>query len=104
MGLLLINDTTLLQKVANGCRNKRLHLNITQLALAQRANLSLATVKKFEEGGVGNLRTLIGIFRALGEYNRLEGLILEVLESPKEIFIKEQSFKKKRRRASRVRN
>ncbi len=77
---------------------------MTQSTLATRANLSLATVKKFEDGEVGNLKTLIGIFKALGEAGRLEQLIPEILESPKEIFIKEQTAKKKRLRAGRARN
>lgn len=101
MSYFLINDTEIIKRLAEGYRRKRLKLNMTQETLAKKSNVSIGTIKKFEKGEATNLKTMIGILRALGEVDRLQYLIPEIEESPKDIFLREQESKKTRKRASR---
>lgn len=100
MSLLFINNEQIIHRLSKSCRKKRLLLNMTQETLATRANLSIPTVKKFEKGEAPSLRTVINILRALGEIDRLEGLISDVQESPRETFLREQNASDLRQRAS----
>lgn len=100
MSLLLINDEQIIHRLSQTCRKKRLLLNMTQETLATRANLSIPTIKKFEKGEAPSLRTVINILRAIGEIDRLESLISDVQESPREKFLREQKASKLRQRAS----
>ena len=56
-----------------------------------------------ERGEPFSFRTIISVLRALGEIGRLQELILNFEESPEEIFLREQSSKPARKRASRER-
>lgn len=73
---------------------------MTQAELAKRSNVSLRTIKKFENGGPASFRTVLSIMRGLGEIDRFQHLIPEFEESPKEVFLREQSAKPMRQRAS----
>ena len=103
MSFALINDGQIMDRISEGCRKKRLLLNMTQEALSTKANVSLNTIKKFERGEPFSFRTIISVLRALGEIGRLQELILNLEESPEEIFLREQSSKPARKRASRER-
>lgn len=104
MSLLLINDEQIIQRLSEVSRKKRLLLDMTQMALAKRANLSVYTVKKFEKGEAPSFRTVISILRALGEIDRLQDLIADVQESPRQQFFREQNSDHLRQRASRERD
>lgn len=99
MSLLFINDEQIIHRLSASCRKKRLLLNMTQEALGKRANLSTETIKKFEKGEAPSFRTVISILRALGEIDRLENLIADVQESPREQFLREQNDGRLRQRA-----
>lgn len=73
---------------------------MTQKTLATKANVSINTVKKFERGEPSSFRTFISVLRALGEIDRIQGIILDFEESPEEVFRREQSSKPARKRAS----
>jgi len=100
MNFTLISDGQIIARIAEGCKKKRLLLNMTQETLAIKANVSMNTIKKFEKGEPPSLRTLISILRALGEINRVQDLIPDFQESPEDIFRREQLSKPVRKRAS----
>lgn len=90
----LLNDGQIIERIAKGCRAKRTQLKMTQEELAKRSNLALPTIKKFERGEPASLKTLIAIMRALGEVQRFEELLIEIDESPREIFLQQRNNKK----------
>lgn len=86
----LLTDQEMYGRIYQGCRQRRFQLEMTQSDLARRAGLSLRTIKKFEAGDNINFRSLMKLLRALGEFKRLETLVIEAVESPKEIFFREK--------------
>jgi len=98
MSIQLINDLELYERILQGCREKRLALNMTQSDLAKRATLSLRTIKGFETGQSVNVMSLIKILRAIGEFNRLQALVIEPQISPKAMFLGQAKGKRKRAR------
>jgi len=87
VGLHLISDAEMYDRIRDGCRGKRLALGLTQSELARRSGLSLRTIKKFELGDSINLMSLMKIMRALGEFNRFEALVPVVEASPRQQFL-----------------
>lgn len=55
-----------MRKVAQRARQRRLHENLTQQGLAERAGVSLGTLKLFERSGKAALETVVLIAFALG--------------------------------------
>lgn len=101
MPISFITDDEICRKIIEGCRQKRISLELKQTDLAQKSGLSIGTIKGFELGKSVNLMTLIKIMRALGELHRVENLAPELIVSPKAIFLEERPKKKKRvRRAA----
>jgi transcriptional regulator with XRE-family HTH domain len=102
VALQLVTDQDIWQRICEGCRRKRLQLQMTQAELARRSGLSLRMIKKFEGGAAVTVRSLMKVYRALGELHRIEGLVPEALASPKEVFAQESKTKKVRQRAPRA--
>ena len=100
MPISLATDEEICRQIIEGCRQKRIALELKQTDLAQRSGLSIATIKGFELGRSVNLTTLIKIMRALGELHRVENLAPEWIVSPKSISMEERPKKKKRVRRS----
>lgn len=50
----------------------RIHLNLDQVTLAERAGINVRTLRNLESGGGSSLRTLIQVVRALGREQWLE--------------------------------
>ncbi len=98
MPIQFISDLEMYERILNGCRQKRLDLNMTQSELAKRSGLSLRTIKGFEQGQAVNFLSLAKILRALGEFQRLENLVIESPVSPKLIFQSQEKDKRKRAR------
>ena len=102
MSIQMLSDEELLGRIRSACRQKRLHLNMTQSEMAGRAGLSLAMIKNFERGHGVNILSLIKIFRALGELQRIESMVPEIVPSPMAIFLGESKAKPTKRRARRA--
>jgi transcriptional regulator with XRE-family HTH domain len=101
MPISFATDDEICQQIIEGCRLKRIAMEMKQTDLAQKSGLSIATIKGFELGKSVNLMTLIKIMRALGELHRVENLVPELIVSPKSIFFEERPVTKKRvRRAT----
>lgn len=76
-------------KIAESCKQKRRSLTWTQMELAERAGLSLRTIKKIENHEIVNLQSLMKIYMTFGELPRWNSLMIETIPSPKEQFLKE---------------
>jgi transcriptional regulator with XRE-family HTH domain len=57
-------------------RNRRIQAELTQEALARRADIGLSALKHLESGAGANLTTLIKVVRALGAEDWLDALSL----------------------------
>lgn len=60
-----VNSDTIPKSIAERVRKNRLELNLTQKALALRAGISFASLRRFENSGEISLRSLIMIAIAL---------------------------------------
>ncbi|VAW42344.1 hypothetical protein MNBD_GAMMA01-1111 [hydrothermal vent metagenome] len=66
----LITVTKTQEKLAEHCRQRRLNSGLTQSGLANRAGVSLSTLRKFEQKGIISLESflkLLAVFNALDE-------------------------------------
>lgn len=66
LSIMLNNPRDVMRKVAQRARQRRLHENLTQQGLAERAGVSLGTLKLFERSGKASLETVLLIAFALG--------------------------------------
>jgi transcriptional regulator with XRE-family HTH domain len=98
MALYLASDAEIYSRICQGCREKRLALGLTQDALARRAGVALRTVKNFEQGASINVMSLMKLMRALGEAQRFESLVPEVVPSPRQQFLGTATVTRPRRR------
>jgi transcriptional regulator with XRE-family HTH domain len=62
------------RRLGRSGRQLRLQARLTQADLAERANLSLSSVKNFEAGKGSSLATVVRMARALGRTDWLESL------------------------------
>lgn len=85
-------------EVGRQVRQLRLRQDLTQAALARRANVSVSSLQSLEHGHGSSLSTVIGVVRALGRDDWLEGLAPEAPISPMALL--EQATTRERQRAS----
>lgn len=71
-----------MQSLAQRARQRRLGLNITQVGLANRAGISLGSLKRFEQSGQISLESLAKIALALGEASSFDKLLNTTLVLP----------------------
>lgn len=71
-----------LEELAVGVRTERLNQNLTQQTLADRAGVSVDTVRKLESGGNATLSVFVKVLRGLGLDGRLELLMPPAAASP----------------------
>ena len=94
MSLEIQSIETTYRVIVDSCRAKRNHLKYSQNDLAQRAGLSLRTIKKLESYDIINLQSLMKVYLALGELKLWKQLKIDILESPKEQFFRERNREK----------
>lgn len=70
----LMTDKEIAAMLAERLTKERKVKNLTQKALAEKAGLSLPTVRLFERTGKISLERLIALLRALGRLNTLQEL------------------------------
>ena len=75
------SDSAILESLGERIRGLRLRKNITQEALAERALLSVGTIKSLE-AGKGKLSTLVAVLRELGALEQLDQFIPPITISP----------------------
>ena len=99
------SDSTILESLGERLKDLRLRKNITQAALAERALLSIGTIKSLE-AGKGKLSSLVAVLRELGALDQLDGFIPPVTISPLQMAdaAPRQSAKRARARTTIVRD
>ena len=75
-------DKEILLELGERIRAKRIRKRYKQSVLAQRAGISLYTLRKMEHGQSFNVSTLIQVLRALNELDQLESFLPEIGISP----------------------
>lgn len=68
------------QTLGRGVRTRRIDARLTQVELAERANVSLGALKHLESGEGSTISTLVKVLRALGAEDWLDTL------SPPDVF------------------
>lgn len=69
-------------QIAKRAKEKRLFLNLTQLTLSERSNVSLGVIKKFERSGKISLESLLKLALVLEALNEFAALFpLKPLET-----------------------
>jgi len=93
------SDGTILKELGERLRTLRLRKNIPQEALAERALLSVGTIKSLE-AGKAKLATLVAVLRELGALDQLDQFIPPVSISPIKMAEARAKSVSKRERAS----
>ena len=99
MDYYIVSDSTILKELGERLRKLRLRKNITQEDLAERALLSVGTIKSLE-AGKGKLSTLVAVLRELGALDQLDQFIPPVTISPIKMAEASAKSSSKRERAS----
>jgi len=84
MDLREYSNTQILRMLGPRFRSYRLALNITQKEMAERAGISEATLRKFENGHLDNMTmtNFMSLLRQTGRLSELDSLLPEMPESP----------------------
>ena len=97
----MLADAEIIRRIAARIKQMRLKQNISQLNLAQSADLSLSSIIRVEDGNIKSFDTLLRILRTLGELEVFNTFIEEEPMSPNEYFKVVNAAKStKRKRAS----
>lgn len=91
------SDDAILHEIGERARQTRLNRNESQAEIADRAGISVETVRKLEDGNNVSLTTLIKLMRALRILDHVDGLIPAPGLSPMQLL---ELQGKRRRRAS----
>lgn len=98
----ILSDSELLKRIGRRLKSMRLKQELSQAALAVKADVSLSSLKRLEEGNVKSVDVLIRIMRTLGSLDIFTSLVEEEQPSPAEIFkMMESANKHRRKRAPR---
>lgn len=100
----MLSDTEICRRIGLKIRQLRLRQNLTQMSLAEQAQISVSTLKKIESGLISTFDSLIRVLRILGELDTFIPLIKEEELSPNEYFDLMESVKNKRRKRAASRN
>lgn len=96
--LLFLSENEIAERIASAAKAYRLSpraANMTQQALADKAGVSVGTIKRFEKTGIITLPNLISVFRSLGLLQNVAALLPEVPEvSPMEALLAEERKRK----------
>ncbi|BFM16448.1 hypothetical protein R50073_26310 [Maricurvus nonylphenolicus] len=72
-----LSNEAILQVLGDRLERYRLQANITQAEVAEKAGISLGTLKRAEGGKGLSLLNLVAVLRALGKVEALEGFLPE---------------------------
>ncbi|WP_050797564.1 helix-turn-helix domain-containing protein [Methylophaga thalassica] len=91
----------ILLRLGNSVREYRLKSDLSQLALSNRAGVSLSTIKRLESGRGCDMVNFINVMRALGRLNDIEMLLPEIKLRPTEVMaLRKKELANKKYRAS----
>lgn len=100
----MLADGEILHRMGHRIRQQRLRQNITQMSLAEQAQISVSTLKKIEGGEISYFDSLMRVLRVLGELDVFYPLIKEDEMSPNEYFEFVAAAKKKQRKRANSKN
>lgn len=93
----MLADAEICRRIGQKVRSLRLRQNITQMSLAEQAQISVSTIKRIEEGEIRSFDSLVRVLRILGELDIFSPLLKEEEMSPNEYYEFVEAAKKKRR-------
>ena len=73
----MMSDAVILAKIGERLKALRLKQNITQMSLAEAANVSLSVVKNVEKGEIRSIDAFLRLLRTLGQLEVLLPLVEE---------------------------
>ena len=82
----MMSDAVILTKIGERLKALRLKQNITQMSLAEAANVSLSVVKNIEKGEIRSFDAFLRLLRTLGLLDVLMPLVEEQQLSPNEYY------------------
>lgn len=94
-------DKEILSELGRRARSVRLHDELSQEELAQKAGVSRDTIQRFEGSGTTTLQNLVKICRVLDLLSNIDQIFSEPTYSPREAFKAETHKKRKRAFSSR---
>ena len=95
---MLIVPQDVMHTCAKRARDLRLSQNITQKELAERVGVAEGTIKRFEQTGEIQFRTLLGIALVLGRLDDFAD-VFKISDVPKSLYHPEPEPKRPRQRA-----
>ncbi|HEY0210217.1 helix-turn-helix transcriptional regulator [Acerihabitans sp.] len=72
-----MNDSEIIADLCRRIKDARIEQRLSQIDLAERSGLGIATIKRAEMGGSVTLSTLICILRGLNRLHQLEGVLFD---------------------------
>ena len=72
-----MSDSEIIADLCRRIKDARIEQRLSQIDLAERSGLGIATIKRAEMGGSVTLSTLICILRGLNRLNQLEGVLFD---------------------------
>ena len=72
-----LSDDEVVAELCRRIKETRIAQRLSQIELASRAQVGIATIKRVEQGGAVTLTTLIGILRALDRLHQLESVLFD---------------------------
>lgn len=97
----MMSDATILAKIGERLKALRLKQNITQMSLANEANVSLSVIKNIEKGQIRSFDAFLRLLRTLGQLEVLMPLVKEQQLSPNEYYeLMQKAEVHQRKRAS----
>lgn len=72
-----VSDSEIISELCRRIRETRIAMRLSQIELAERAQVGIATIKRVEMGESVTLSTLIGILRGLDRLHQLEGILFD---------------------------
>jgi len=72
-----MTDSEIIADLCRRIKDARIEQRLSQIDLAERSGLGIATIKRAEMGGSVTLSTLICILRGLNRLNQLEGVLFD---------------------------
>ena len=99
--LYMMSDAVILTKIGGRLKRLRLKQNITQMSLADTANVSLSVIKNIEKGEIRSFDAFLRVLRTLGQLEVLFPLVEEQQLSPNEYYeLMQKAEVHQRKRAS----
>ncbi|WP_142503101.1 helix-turn-helix domain-containing protein [Klebsiella sp. 2680] len=72
-----MSDSEIISELCHRIKETRMQLELSQIELAERAQVGAATIKRVELGESVTLSTLIGILRGLDRLHQLESILFD---------------------------